>query len=64
METERKGGRPPKGRTVNINHRCTPAWREWINEYASTKGKVVADLLAEALEVLARLDRYKSPPSR
>jgi hypothetical protein len=62
MENPRKGGRPDRGRTVHINHRCTPAWRDWVNAYARSKRKAVADLIAEALEVLARLDRFDPPP--
>jgi hypothetical protein len=63
-ERVRKGGRPPKGRTVHLNHRCTPEWRAWVNEFAASEGEPVPEVLAKALDFYSRHRRFKAPPQR
>lgn len=61
---ERKGGRPNKGRTAHIHHRCTPEWLAWVNEFAASEDEHVPDLMAKAFDAYARLRRFKAPPER
>ncbi len=65
MDNARKrGGRPDRGRTVHINHRCTPEWREWVNAFARSEGEPVPDLMAKAFDFYSRHRRFKAPPER
>jgi len=64
MDTPRKRGRPDRGRTVNINHRCTPAWRAWVNAFAEVEGLPVPDVLARAMDFYSRHRRFRPPPDR
>ena len=57
------GGRPNRGRIAHLYQRVSPEWLAWVNGFAAKQKQPVADLIAAALEVHAKLEGYKLPPN-
>lgn len=62
-----KTGRPPlpQGPREHIfGMRGTEAYKDWLGRYAAFRRKDLVDLVDEALERMAKVDKFEPPPKR
>lgn len=65
-----KGAKPgPKlmagtARTVKIDFRCTPEYKEWVEKVAALHGLKPAQLIGQGLIAFATLSGIEEPPIR
>jgi hypothetical protein len=63
----KKPGRPRTPDSIamtSLGIRCTEAWKQWLQDYANSRRKVMADLIDEAIEEHAEKRGYKPPPPK